>query len=849
MKYLYLLCALTIAISAQGKEAYIENKGQIIDQNRAPNPSVLYLYNGNGLNVQLRKTGFSYDVWKSNADSTTTYNRIDIDFVNTSAAMRTTASGQSNDYLNYYTEYTGTNGVTHVHNYSEVVYLNVWNGIDLQFVLNGDKPKYNFIIHAGAKLSDIKLDIKGANKIAAVNNSLLLETNLSVVEESVPNSYYSINEQKSTVHAGFVKNNDGTYGLKVVENIPVNAELVIDPFPQIQWGTFYGGSGGDKALGSAADKFGNVYIGGITQSGGTMASSGAYQQNIASMEDGFIAKFNASGARLWSTYYGGTARDEVDDIAMDTSGKNIYICGQTISASVFATAGAAQASPGGSYDAILAMFDSAGVRQWGTYLGGSAVEAAYFVAVDSINNLYVGGYTYSTDFPTSGNAHQSASGGLIDCYVAKYSPSGTKIFATFYGGNSDDYIGRILVRGNALYVAGKTYSTNNMTTTGAYKSSVTASAYSEAFLTKFDLAGNRQWGTFFGGSMDDGINALAADASGIYFGGNTYSNSGITTPGAYQTAFGGGNSDAYLAKLDNTGTNLLWATYYGGTGDESMYDIAKDKTGNLVTMGATTSSGGIATAGTLHPVYNVSYNSFISKFTTAGSLAWGSYYDYVTPYELSVDPQNNIFLCGTVTTGAISTAGAYQPAHGGGGTDAFLVKFGVCDTGFGTATVNVVFVGGTLQFNATGGATYLWTGPNGFTSSSANPTIPNAQISHNGIYTVTITDAGGCQSVKTVQVTVNVGVHDIASIGSFSLYPNPNTGLAQIDIDLKQQQKLFVNITDITGRTIYTVNAKTYPSGRTKIELEMHLLPAGTYICRLQNEYGNTVSSSKMVKE
>jgi hypothetical protein len=849
MKYLYLLFAITIAATTQAKEAYIENKGQIIDQNRVPNPSVLYLYNGKSLNVQLRKTGFSYDVWKSNADSTTTYNRIDLEFVNMNPSMRTATSGQSNDYLNYYTEYTGVNGVTHVRNYKEVTYQNVWNGIDIQFVLNGDEPKYNFIVHAGAKLNDIKLDIKGANSITQKNSSLVLATNLSDIEETVPNSYYNLNEQKTNAHASFAKNNDGTYGLNVAENIPANATLVIDPLPNILWGTYYGGGGGDKAFGSNADKFGNVYIAGITTSTSAIATSGSFQQSVAGVEDAFIAKFNTAGLRLWGTYYGGNFRDEADDIITDTSGTNVFVCGETISTSGFATAGASQASPGGSYDAFLAMFDSAGMRQWSTYLGGSADDGAYSLGTDSVNNVYVGGYTFSNNLPVFGNVHQATFGGTLDCYFAKFSPTGNKIFATYYGGNGDDSWGRLIIKNNNLYIAGRTYSTNNISTAGAYKTVLPSAGYSDAFIGKFDLLGNRQWGTYFGGSQDDGAGALAVDNSGIYFAGNAYSANGVATPGAYQTIHGGGSYDAYLAKLDNTGANILWGTYYGGSGDEVMVDIVIDKTGRLVTMGSTTSSNNIATAGTLHPAYSSSYNSFISKFTTGGQLVWGSYYEYVTPYELAIDPQNKIFICGTVTVGSISTPGAHQQFHGGGGTDAFLVKFGSCDTGFSTATVNVVFVGGTLQFNATGGGTYSWTGPNGFTSIIANPTKANAQLTDTGWYTVTVTDSGGCIDVKQVYVVVNVGVHDINNLGSFSLYPNPNNGLAQIDLDLKQQQNLSVTITDITGKTIYRINSKTYHAGKNKIELDARSLAAGTYICRLSNEYGNTVWSGKMVRE
>src|ERR1044071_7928404 len=94
--------AFSLSFTAFGRDAFIENKGQITDQHRKPNSEVLYLYNGNGLNVQLRKNGFSYDIWQKEEGGLFRFNRIDIDFVNRSTTMTTRASGRSADVLNFY---------------------------------------------------------------------------------------------------------------------------------------------------------------------------------------------------------------------------------------------------------------------------------------------------------------------------------------------------------------------------------------------------------------------------------------------------------------------------------------------------------------------------------------------------------------------------------------------------------------------------------------------------------------------------------------------------------------------------------------------------------------------------
>src|SRR5205085_3546472 len=101
------------------------------------------------------------------------------------------------------------------------------------------RTKYNFIVHPGAKLADVKLHIQGANSIALNNGSLDIATNLSTLKETVPNSYFTIDDSKTEVHAGFIQNSDGSYGLNVAEPIPANATLTVDPMPNISWGTYY----------------------------------------------------------------------------------------------------------------------------------------------------------------------------------------------------------------------------------------------------------------------------------------------------------------------------------------------------------------------------------------------------------------------------------------------------------------------------------------------------------------------------------------------------------------------------------------------------------------------------------
>ena len=172
--------------SVSGQFGFIENKGQIIDQNNNLNPSVLYLYNGYRLQVQLKQTGFSYEVRKVAASfqplavssklpeaipiaigsqlltaDTVFIHRIDISFVNSNQNAKIISSDVAPDYINYYTSGTSEQGVTNVHHYKKVLYQNIYNNIDVEFVLSDEKKcgnfKYNFIVKPGGNPNDIKM--------------------------------------------------------------------------------------------------------------------------------------------------------------------------------------------------------------------------------------------------------------------------------------------------------------------------------------------------------------------------------------------------------------------------------------------------------------------------------------------------------------------------------------------------------------------------------------------------------------------------------------------------------------------------------------------------------------------
>lgn len=224
------------------------------------------------------------------------------------------------------------------------------------------------------------------------------------------------------------------------------------------WSTYYGGSSSDEGNGIAIDIVGDVIITGSTSSTNFPTISGFQMTNGGGAEDAFIAKFNNTGVRLWATYFGGNGFDIGYDVATDLSG-NVIITGSTSSTNTLASAGSFQAAfAGGFNDAFVAKFTSNGIRQWSTYYGGTNSEESTSIAVDGSGNLCITGYTYSTNFPVSSGAFQTIYGGSIDAFYVKFSASGMRLWATYYGGlNQEMAYGIATDTKNNIYLVGTSF--------------------------------------------------------------------------------------------------------------------------------------------------------------------------------------------------------------------------------------------------------------------------------------------------------------------------------------------------------------------------------------------------------
>ena len=377
----------------------------------------------------------------------------------------------------------------------------------------------------------------------------------------------------------------------------------------------------------------------------------------------------------WATYYGGNVHDYIYAAAMDKWG-NIYLLGQTNSTVGISSLSAHQPYPAGMEDAFLVKMNSQGKRLWATYFGGVGTEDGFYVTTDNDGNVIITGQTQnSTNLFTSG-AHQSINNGMIDAYMAKFSPSGSLLWSTYYGGSGIDK-GKAVYTDteNNIYLLGDTESPDNIATPGVHQENL--SGTSDAFLVKFDKNGQRIWGTYVGGTgLETGFGIVSDKKDFIYITGLTGSTTGIATPGSAQVNKGTGN-DAYLIKFDKNGQQI-WGSYLGGNGNDSGTGLALDSNGDVYISGNTGSTTGMGTAGAHQTILGGGTDAFLSKFTSGGQKVWTTCYGGAATDNgrfVSVDQQNNVYLTGySLSTDKIATADALQPASAGG-ADAFIAKF------------------------------------------------------------------------------------------------------------------------------------------------------------------------------
>jgi hypothetical protein len=349
------------------------------------------------------------------------------------------------------------------------------------------------------------------------------------------------------------------------------------------------------------------------------------------------------------------------------------------------------------------------VLSYSTYLGGSGDDFPFYMDLDSSGDVYLAGFTNSTNFPTTAGAFQTAyAGGPDDVFVTKLNPKGSGlVFSTYLGGTGDDLaLGVATDPHRNVYVVGTTSSKDFPTTPGAFQRTYGGGPH-DGFVTKLNATGSALvYSTYLGGSGGDQVIIGPTDASGqVYAEGFTSSHNFPTTPGAFQTSYTGGPDDAFVTKLNQDGTGLVYSTFLGGTGDDFGIDGTVDRFGHAYVTGLTSSTDFPTTAGAFQTSYaGDNSDGFVTKLNSTGSaLVYSTYLggsgddgsngsgvgidqgcngdDESNGQSNGRDHDCNVFVNGfTNSVNFPTTAGAFQRSLAGG-IDVFSAKLTFEDEG------------------------------------------------------------------------------------------------------------------------------------------------------------------------
>ena len=471
--------------------------------------------------------------------------------------------------------YTSTRVAVDRPAYKAVEYRGIYPGITLRLSL-GAGNKADYIVAPGADPKVIRFKYQGAE--ARLDSSDLVA---GEIRQPSP----IVLQGTATLPAQYRIGPDGWVRFEIAPHDP-KQPLVIDPYV-ITGSAYYGGSLTDRINAMALDASGYIYVTGATESmnfpaGSPRARSGGVEA--------YVLKINPANLQvMYATYLGGNAEDRAFAIAVDASG-SAYIAGFTASADFPSST----AWGGGATDAFVARLAPSGSLQFSTLLGGSGSDAANGIALKPDGSVWVVGETTSSNMPLVGTAYQSVNRGGQDAFLARLNANGTIAYTGYFGGSGEDRAVAVTTdAAGEVYFTGGTTSTN-FPVGNAFQN--TNHGLQDAFAAKLSAdGGTMRYSTYLGGSggavgLGEVGNWIGVDATGAaIIAGITGSNNFPLTGTALQPYFGGGATDAFVAKISAAGSSLLYSTYFGGASTDEAWVGAISSDGTFYFGGNTAS--------------------------------------------------------------------------------------------------------------------------------------------------------------------------------------------------------------------------------------------------------------------
>jgi len=542
-------------------------------------------------------------------------------------------------------------GIPH---FAKVRSSEVYPGIDVVYYGKDGELEYDFVVAPGANARSIDLIVDGATRLSTdAGGNLLIATGKTTIRQLRPVVYQkggekiearyrvtgrnrvrfeighydhsrelvidpviqytryigrlgqesatgvAVDAAGNAIYVGETTSEELAVGA-VVQRIknPDNEVFVakVSPTGEALFLTYLGGNGPDTARAVALDPSGNIFVAGTTASKDFPTRNPVQASASTTGEaDGFVSQISASGTDLlFSTYLGGNDYDFLNGVAVDPSG-SVWVSGWTTSTN-FPVRGGYQSGPGGGGgDVFVTEINPArGQILYSTYVGGNGQDLAGGLAVDSRGYVYVTGSTTSTVFPVSARAAQPKLAGKQDMFFFQLNPDTNDLVAsTFFGGTGDDVGQKVAVdSAGSAYITGYTDSVNFPVTSGASQPSIRGG--NDMFVVKITV-GRVDWATYLGGTGEDFGGAITVDGAGSAYVGGWTNSSNFPTRSPIQSTYQGGNYatqqyDATVTRLSPSGNSLLFSTYLGGSGEDKIYGIALDRSGNIHLAGSTTST-------------------------------------------------------------------------------------------------------------------------------------------------------------------------------------------------------------------------------------------------------------------
>lgn len=391
------------------------------------------------------------------------------------------------------------------------------------------------------------------------------------------------------------------------------------------WTRIWGGAEFDAGRAVCADASGIAYVAGESE-------GGMDGQSPLGGRDLFLSAFSANGARLWSRVWGSSTNDYALGAAADASGF-VYVVGYTLGSFD------GEVNPGGE-EALLTKYGIDGRRQWTRLWGSGSTEHAHGVALAVDGAIYVAGHT-------SGAFDGATNAGGADVFLSRFTVDGNREWSRIWGSSKSDYVNGLAVDGDGnIYVTGYAY--------GAFDGQTTMGGC-DAFLSRFDSAGNREWSRLWGSASNDVAVGVAIAGGSIYVAGYT--------GGRFDNLSKAGGTDPFLVRF-NTNGDREWSRMWGSVSNDTVSGVTVDGLGNVYVAGT-------VSAGFDDQVVSSDSDIFTTMFTADGAKTWTRIWgssDLDRAQGITADREGNVFVCGYAMD-------AFDEEAHAGKTDAFLTRF------------------------------------------------------------------------------------------------------------------------------------------------------------------------------